>query len=143
MSNFHPLSIAETEFDASAFNFDWWKARVLHYIDTDPLFGWSNPSTQLQRKDRELFLKLYYTAYPLWPPKDPTGETFAPWNDWKTKSSWFLRINNSWKPPTTLNHVRGVKQHPKLALYCIQYTVPDARFLYWIETGIDICTADP
>jgi hypothetical protein len=33
----------------------------------------------------------------------------------------------------------NIRAHPKLALILTEYTIYDARFLYWLETGIDVC----
>jgi len=141
MSRFHVITIADTNLDAGMATFDWWKARVLHYINTAEIYD-SGRGRQLNKNDKELFQKLYYTAPPLWPTKESSVDYFPPWNHENyTQSTWFKKINNFWRPPTTLGETSLL--HPKLALICKQYTFPDARYLYWLETGIDVVFSGP
>lgn len=51
-------------------------------------------------------------------------------------STYNLVKNNMWTPPTSLTIL--AEDHPRYGRYCTQYTEHDARFLYFVETAIDV-----
>ncbi len=51
-------------------------------------------------------------------------------------STFFLKKNNLWKPPTSLTIL--AEDYPRYGRYCTEYTEHDARFLYFVETEIDV-----
>ena len=51
-------------------------------------------------------------------------------------STYHLVKTNMWKPPTSLTIL--AEDYPRYGRYCTEYTQHDARFLYFVETAVDV-----
>jgi hypothetical protein len=111
-------------------------AKSLHLINfedaSEPYF--KRPFTS---SDRELFNVLISNLMSDWKEIPNHHQVPTPKTKSQTRhSTFFLKKNNLWKTPTSLTIL--AEDYPRYGRYCMEYTEHDARFLYFVETKIDV-----
>ena len=111
-------------------------AKCLHFINFqdshEPYF-----KRPLTLDECDLF-KIFMSKF-IWDWKEISKHHFVPTPKHlfeKQHSTYFLRKNRLWKPPTSLTIL--AEDYPRYGRYCTQYTEHDARFLYFLETKVDV-----
>ena len=111
-------------------------AKCLHLINfedaSEPYF-----KRPLTSSDRELFNIFMSNLMSDWKEIPNHHQVPTPSTNSQTRhSTFFLKKNNLWKPPTSLTIL--AEDYPRYGRYCMEYTEHDARFLYFVETTIDV-----
>ena len=111
-------------------------AKCLHRINfedaSEPYF--KRPLTSSDRELFNIFMSNFMSDWKEIPNHHqvPTPST----NSQTRHSTFFLKKNNLWKTPTSLTIL--AEDYPRYGRYCMEYTEHDARFLYFVETTIDV-----
>jgi hypothetical protein len=120
-----------------AFRYSVKVAKCLHLINfedaSEPYF-----KRPLTSSDRELFnVFISHLLMSDWKEIPNHHQVPTPLTNSQTRhSTFFLKKNNLWKTPTSLTVL--AEDYPRYGRYCTEYTEHDARFLYFVETKIDV-----